>query len=131
MSITAPAVELRVNQPYNVIADNVPLRLIITELTLWNATFTVTGPNVRNPGKPRTMPLMALACWLELAKPAATHRCQSTNHKRSQCYGTLWQCSECGKTVCCNEGTDDGTELCDDCWAKKESTHATEVRSTQ
>lgn len=41
--------------------------------------------------------------------------CQSTNHP--VCYGELWQCSVCGKTVCYNEGTDNHPELCDDCWA--------------
>jgi hypothetical protein len=42
--------------------------------------------------------------------------CQSTNH--DQCYGELWQCAACGKTVCYAEGTDDHPELCDDCWVK-------------
>jgi hypothetical protein len=46
--------------------------------------------------------------------------CQSTNHDHSTCYGALWQCSECKRMMCCNEGTDDGTDLCDDCFAKKE-----------
>jgi hypothetical protein len=41
--------------------------------------------------------------------------CESTNHPF--CYGELWQCAACGKTVCCNEGSDDHPELCDDCWA--------------
>ena len=41
--------------------------------------------------------------------------CESTNH--DQCYGELWQCSACGKTVCHAEGTDDLPEFCDDCWA--------------
>lgn len=43
--------------------------------------------------------------------------CQSLNH--DQCYGELWQCAVCGKTVCCAEGTDDHRELCDDCWASR------------
>ena len=43
--------------------------------------------------------------------------CQSTNH--SECYGELWQCAACGKTVCYAEGTTDHPELCDDCWAKR------------
>lgn len=115
-----PTVELSLDRTCTVIADNVPLRLTITALSLWTATFTITGPGVRNPERPRTMPLLALACWLELAKPAVGNRCQSTNHRRDQCYGDLWQCSECSGWFCCNEGTDDGTELCDDCWAKKE-----------
>lgn len=70
MSIATPppTVELSLNRTYNVIAGNLPVRLTITKLTLWEATFTVTGPGVRNPERPRTMPLMALACWLELVK---------------------------------------------------------------
>lgn len=43
--------------------------------------------------------------------------CQSTNH--SQCFGELWECEECGKISCEEEGCDDGYSLmCDDCWAK-------------
>jgi hypothetical protein len=77
MSVTTrPPIDLHVNQTHTVIADNVPVRLTITRLTLWEATFTVTGPSVRNPGKPRTMPLMALACWLELAKEGAKTNAQ-------------------------------------------------------
>jgi hypothetical protein len=43
--------------------------------------------------------------------------CQSTNH--TECYGQLWQCERCGKTVCYAEGSDHNQELCDDCWAMK------------
>jgi hypothetical protein len=43
--------------------------------------------------------------------------CQSTNH--TDCYGEMWQCATCGKTVCCAEGTDHDAQLCDDCWAEK------------
>lgn len=43
--------------------------------------------------------------------------CQSANH--DDCYGELWQCSACGKIVCCAEGTDNHPELCDDCWANR------------
>jgi hypothetical protein len=43
--------------------------------------------------------------------------CQSTNH--TYCYGELWQCAACGKMVCCNEGSDDHPELCDDCWVAR------------
>jgi hypothetical protein len=60
--------------------------------------------------------------WVEqsqvVAEPEEVGRivgCQSTNH--TVCYGELWQCTVCGKTVCCNEGSDDHPELCDDCWA--------------
>ncbi len=42
--------------------------------------------------------------------------CQSMNH--SECYGALWQCAQCGKTVCYAEGTTDEPELCDDCWVQ-------------
>ena len=53
----------------------------------------------------------AIAGWSRLPG------CQSTNH--DFCYGFLWQCSACGKTVCCAEGSEDHRELCDDCWAAK------------
>lgn len=43
--------------------------------------------------------------------------CQSTHH--TECYGELWQCAGCGKTVCYAEGSDHNPELCDDCWAEK------------
>jgi len=59
-----------------------------------------------------------LAYGYPLLDPEADGRmpgCQSTNH--TVCYGELWQCAVCGKTVCYNEGTDDHPELCDDCWA--------------
>jgi len=42
--------------------------------------------------------------------------CQSMNH--TECYGDLWQCAQCGKTICYAEGTDDDSELCDDCWVQ-------------
>jgi hypothetical protein len=42
--------------------------------------------------------------------------CQSANH--DHCYGELWQCAACGKTVCYAEGSDDHPEWCDDCWCK-------------
>lgn len=44
-------------------------------------------------------------------------RCQSDHV--GNCYGVLWQCEACGKTVCCAEGTDDHPELCDDCWVAR------------
>ena len=47
--------------------------------------------------------------------------CQSSNH--DFCYGELWRCATCGKTVCYAEGTDDHRELCDDCWVKRQATH--------
>lgn len=71
-----------------------------------------------------------LAYGRRLPDPATDGRmagCQSTNH--TVCYGELWQCAACGKTVCCNEGTDDHPELCDDCWATLYATpQAVEVR---
>lgn len=42
--------------------------------------------------------------------------CQSLNH--SECYGELWQCARCAKTVCYAEGTDNDPDLCDDCWVQ-------------
>jgi len=54
---------------------------------------------------------------LELEQFGRITGCQSTNH--DQCYGDLWQCAKCGKTVCYAEGTDDDPELCDDCWVLK------------
>lgn len=43
--------------------------------------------------------------------------CESTHP--GPCYGELWQCANCGKTVCCAEGTDNHPELCDDCWCQR------------
>lgn len=43
--------------------------------------------------------------------------CQSMNH--TECYGELWRCASCGKTICFAEGTDDDPTLCDDCWLQK------------
>ena len=50
-------------------------------------------------------------------KPGRIPGCESTNHKL--CYGELWQCSRCGKTVCSAEGSDEDPDLCDDCWYAK------------
>ena len=41
--------------------------------------------------------------------------CESVNH--TLCYGEMWQCSACGKSVCYAEGTDVDPDLCDDCWS--------------
>jgi hypothetical protein len=61
--------------------------------------------------------------WAEYGQPLSEEEscrrmvgCESTNHPF--CYGELWQCAACGKTVCCNEGSDDHPELCDDCWVQ-------------
>ena len=43
--------------------------------------------------------------------------CQSSHP--GSCYGELWQCSACGKTVCYAEGSDHHPELCDDCWCQR------------
>ena len=45
--------------------------------------------------------------------PKRFAECESTNHGR--CYGDLWQCIQCGKTVCSAEGSDNDPDLCDDC----------------
>lgn len=45
--------------------------------------------------------------------------CQSTNH--DFCYGVLWKCSACSKTVCCAEGSEDHPDLCDDCWNQQQA----------
>ena len=61
--------------------------------------------------------------WLEQSYPqeevgwTRLPGCQSRNH--DFCYGELWRCAACGKTVCCAEGSEDHPELCDDCWASK------------
>ena len=61
-------IELTPGQVEHLTIDNVPLKLEITKLGMWDATFIVTGPGVRNPTQPRTMPVLALATWLELAR---------------------------------------------------------------
>lgn len=68
--------------------------------------------------------LITTAPWWDLPKPEPVgsidyaHRrrhpgCQSNNH--THCFGDLWTCSCCGKTVCANEGFA-GDDHCDDCW---------------
>lgn len=44
-------------------------------------------------------------------------KCESTNH--DHCWGIVWQCAECGKSVCCEEGSTEDIDLCDDCWWEK------------
>ena len=51
--------------------------------------------------------------------------CESTNH--DECYGELWQCIICGKTVCHAEGTDNDPDICDDCWVSQHQ--PTQVRT--
>lgn len=41
-----------------------------------------------------------------------------SNHP-GPCYGELWCCAACTKTVCYAEGTDNHPELCDSCWVKQ------------
>lgn len=48
--------------------------------------------------------------------PGRLPGCQSLNHW--ECYGDLWPCARCAKTVCYAEGTDDDPNLCDDCWVQ-------------
>lgn len=45
--------------------------------------------------------------------------CQSTNHPKRDCYGELWRCEKCKRTVCCAEGSTNDPELCDTCWVEK------------
>ncbi len=51
--------------------------------------------------------------------------CESTNH--DHCYGELWQCIVCGKTVCHAEGTDNDPDLCDDCWVSQHQHHRSDL----
>ena len=44
--------------------------------------------------------------------------CQSKNHVEH--YGKLWECQECERWFCQNEGGEDNLDLCDECWAKQE-----------
>ena len=46
--------------------------------------------------------------------------CQSTH--TGPCYGELWQCAACGKTICYAEGSDNHPELCDACWCQQYGT---------
>ena len=55
--------------------------------------------------------------------------CQSTNH--TNCKGELWTCTECGKTVCEEEGSTDKPDLCDDCWVKAQSAACQNRRKDQ
>jgi len=55
----------------------------------------------------------------EVSKLAAHDpRCQSSHP--GPCYGVLWQCEACRRIVCCAEDTDNGSEVCDDCWAARQ-----------
>jgi hypothetical protein len=60
--------------------------------------------------------------WLEYAyrveetKEGRFAGCQSIHP--GPCYGELWQCATCDKTVCFAEGSDNHPELCDDCWCR-------------
>jgi hypothetical protein len=58
--------------------------------------------------------------WLtnsrRVVRPAHWPGCQRKH--AGPCYGLLWQCAACGKSVCCAEGTDDHPEVCDACWVK-------------
>jgi hypothetical protein len=53
---------------------------------------------------------------VEETKDGRIPGCQSTHV--GPCYGELWQCATCDKTVCFAEGSDNHPELCDACWVK-------------
>jgi hypothetical protein len=41
-----------------------------------------------------------------------------------ECYGGLWVCAECKRTICTGFGcADEYPDLCDDCWWEKERPH--------
>lgn len=41
-------------------------------------------------------------------------RCESDQHVvPDQCWGELWECESCCRTVCFAEGTDNGLNICD------------------
>ena len=47
-------------------------------------------------------------------------QCESRNHREH--HGDLWQCVECLRVFCWEEGADDGAAgLCDDCWSRLHS----------
>ena len=65
---------------------------------------------------------LAAQGWLEEScyVPEASGRlvgCESTTH--TTCYGALWHCVGCGKTVCEAEDNANDLELCSDCWAQE------------
>jgi hypothetical protein len=62
----------------------------------------------------------SVVIWVRLAG------CQSSH--RGHCYGELWQCAACSKTVCWAEGSDNDPEVCDDCWVKQRTAQEAEVR---
>ena len=44
-------------------------------------------------------------------------QCESRNHREHR--GELWQCVECLRVFCWEEGAgDSGFDKCDDCWAR-------------
>jgi hypothetical protein len=89
--------------------DGLQVRLTVYELELlYNF---VTGEVLRQDEENSTTDL---ANGVSAGRMAG---CQSTNH--TECYGELWQCEKCGKTVCCAEGSSHDPDLCDDCWAEK------------
>jgi len=63
----------------------------------------------------------------EVLESGRMEGCESINH--INCYGELWQCGKCGKTVCCAEGSSHEPDLCDDCWAEKYSPGTTLCQS--
>jgi hypothetical protein len=65
------------------------------------------------------VPLEPLPVESPAAHPARMAGCQSAHP--DPCYGELWQCSACKKTVCCAEGTDNHPDLCDECWVNRQA----------
>ncbi len=50
-------------------------------------------------------------------RPGRLPGCESAYHEI--CYGELWQCSQCDKTVWAGEVSEIVPEPCDDCWVAK------------
>jgi len=58
-----------------------------------------------------------MSCYREAFDIA---QCESRNHNEHR--GELWQCGECLRVFCGEEGADDAdSELCNDCWARLHS----------
>jgi hypothetical protein len=57
--------------------------------------------------------------WQDESSDTSRHWAGCQSRHSGPCYGELWQCASCGKTVCYAEGSDNHPELCDDCWCKQ------------
>jgi hypothetical protein len=51
--------------------------------------------------------------------------CQSVH--AGPCYGELWPCASCEKSVCYAEGTTNHPGLCHDCWSKRHAVEEDDV----